>query len=287
MLTFFRAFGFLVPLVLGSFGVALVYEVAPRAYGQLSFLDVGQGDAAYIRLPDGTDILIDGGPDEQVIHELSKVMPMSDRHIDVVVMTHSDADHSSGLVAVVERYSVGELIVSGATSTSPVREALDIAARMRGVRISVVGAGDTFVFIDPQAQFAVYSPSLPTQPPPEDSNAQSIVLRMAYGSTTALFMGDADSAVELGLVAAHGATLKSSVLKVGHHGSKTSSADQFIEAVQPVYSVISAGRDNRFGHPDDEVLATLASHASTTVVQTKQEGTITFLFDSSGLWRAD
>lgn len=266
------------------------YERAPRVL-TIAFLDVGQGDAIYIESPTGRQILIDGGANRGVLAELSRVMPPFDRSLDVVIATHPDKDHIGGLPHVLERYRVAHVLDSGlegdtetfAFYAEELQEELRSGALYREARrgdIIDIGGGAYLRVLFPDRDMASTT----------DANNASVVAQLVYGQTEALLTGDAPKSIEEYLIFLDGSTsspqaastLESDILKAGHHGSKTSSAEGFVATVRPLYAIISAGCDNSYGHPHQEVIATFAN-ASSTILSTCEHGTIVFESDGK-LW---
>jgi competence protein ComEC len=242
----------------------------------LVFLDVGQGDAIFIQSPKGQQVLIDGGPDPAVLlARLGEQMPFWDRTLDLVILTHPDADHLTGLVSVLERYRVGEVIESGYGTDSPTylrwRELLD-----EGAIPALEGRAGTQIALDGGAHLTLLHPGPePVSGTDADANNNSIVARLTMGQFSALLPGDIEAEVE-GRLVHSGAELTSVVLKAPHHGSDTSSSAAFLDAVRPQIVVISVGRDNRFGHPSPQVLDRLAGF---TTLRTDERGTVELLTD--------
>ncbi len=245
---------------------------------QVSFLSIGQGDSTYIQAPNGRQMLIDGGPRGSLVKVLKTEMPPGDTSIDVVLLTHPDADHYAGLVDLLNTYSVGTIIESGKTSTAKTYQELEKLIAEKRISKVIARTGTTITLDqDNIVVFKVLFPSgdvsnLPT-------NDASIVGRLTYGATSVMFTGDAPVATEKILIAGQKPEdLASTILKVGHHGSRTSSSSAFLKIVQPEYAIISAGKGNRYGHPHQEVVDLLKS-LGITVLITKDEGTITFFSD--------
>lgn len=268
--------GALLCIALGVYA-AIVYERTTPQLLSVTFFDVGQGDAIFIESPTGTQVLIDGGPDTSVLRALGDEMGFLDRTIDIVLATHEDADHIGGLPDVFERYKVatvidteqeGESTTARAFREAAVREGEVVSAR-RGM-VYDLGGGAMLSILFPERD--------PSQLP---SNTSSIIARLEYGEHAFLFTGDAPRSIEEYLVNA-GAIAESEVVKVGHHGSRTSTSKALIEAAAPQYGIISAGADNRYGHPHEEVLATLDAY-DVIPKNTAEEGSITFVSDGENL----
>jgi competence protein ComEC len=258
---------------------ALSHTAATADHLTVSFLNIGQGDAILIQGPTGEKILIDGGPDRSVLRELSKKLWPWDRHIDVLVETHPDKDHITGLGYVLERYRVDYFLESGIpdqTATSlhvkdDVRKEKGIQHIIvkRGMRLDLGGGAYADVLFPDTDQ----SKQILT-------NDGSIVIHVVYGKTSFMLTGDLPSPYEDHLVALDGVSLHSDVLKAGHHGSRYSTDSIWLSAVSPSYVVISAGKGNSYGHPHKEVLDRVKKQGA-TVVSTIEEGTVTF--ESDGL----
>jgi competence protein ComEC len=246
----------------------------------VAFLDVGQGDSIYIETPDGVQLLIDGGPDNSVLRQLGRVMPFWDRSIDVVLATHSDKDHVGGLVDVLERYEVKNLVMTENVNDTAVADVFNYLAGEEGSNITYARAGQQFQ-LGASTTLIVYSPA--SDPTSWESNAASIVAQLVYGEVAIMLTGDASIGIEDYLADNYGELLRSQVLKLGHHGSKTSSGAKFLASVQPEYSIVSAGRDNRYGHPHAEVLERVEAVGS-KILNTAEEGTIIFKSDGGRVW---
>ncbi len=245
----------------------------------VSFLDVGQGDAIYIEGPNGGQVLVDGGAGPAVLRELGAVMPFSDRSIDVVIGTHPDKDHIGGLSGVITRYDVGIFIDPGLPNDTAAWRALEEVIAERGVERKiarrgmniVLGGGVVLDILFPDRDMAG-----------ADTNDASIVARLSFSDESFLLTGDSPKKVEEYLVRLDAASLESDVLKAGHHGSRTSTGKTFLAAVRPRYAIISAGKDNSYGHPHQEVLDLLARF-NVRVASTAEEGRITFRTDGKTL----
>lgn len=268
----------LATLVCVAFLVCLMY-VKERGSDVLKifFLDIGQGDAVYIRTPQGHDMLIDAGPNRAVIQRLSEVMPWYDRTLDVALETHPDADHIGGFPQVLERYHVGLFIEPGVSSSNAIDEEIARLRREKAVAGELARRGMRINFGD-GAHFDILYPDL--DPSALETNTASIVGKLVYGSTSVMLTGDAPKSVENHLLEMDGSRLASTILKAGHHGSKNSSGEEWVKAVAPEWGVISAGKKNRYGHPHKEVL-TLFDVYSIKTVRTDRDGTLQFISNGS------
>jgi len=241
---------------------------------------VGQGDAIHIVTPDGYELLIDGGPSATVLRELAKGRSPFDHTIDVVLATHPDTDHVGGLVDVLERFQVGMIIESVVDHNALAAKAFDQAAAAEGAQIIAAQAGQKLQ-LGASTTIRILSPSGDTTN--WQSNNASVIVQLIYGDIKFMLTGDAPSSIEDFLVTKYGVSLESDVLKLGHHGSKTSSSELFLEYVQPKYAVVSASIDNRYGHPNPAVLERV-TNVESTIVSTAEQGTIVFISDGKAVW---
>ena len=236
----------------------------------VTWLDVGQGDAAVIQCG-GQSMLIDGGKPEKSSYIYAWLQQHGLSYLDVIVATHVDADHIGGLSGALNYASVGTAYCPETTGTTETFQSFVKYLAQRGKQITVPTAGETFALGGAQVQI------LGPLHRAEDSNDNSIVLKVSFGATSFLFTGDAERAEEQDLLNA-GVNLQSTVLKVGHHGSDTSTSYPFLRAVAPQYAVISVGAGNSYGHPTEAVLSRLRD-AGVTTFRTDMQGEITAVSD--------
>lgn len=236
----------------------------------VSWLDVGQGDAAVIQCG-GQSMLIDGGKPEKSSYIYAWLQQHGLSYLDVIVATHVDEDHIGGLSGALNYASVGTAYCPVTTGTTETFQSFVKYLAQRGKQITVPTAGETFALGGAQVQI------LGPLHRAEDSNDNSIVLKVSFGATSFLFTGDAERAEEQDLLNA-GVNLQSTVLKVGHHGSDTSTSYPFLRAVAPQYAVISVGAGNSYGHPTEAVLSRLRD-AGVTTFRTDMQGEITAVSD--------
>lgn len=246
----------------------------------VAFLDVGQGDAIYIETPDGVQAIIDGGPDQSVIRELPKFMSAFDQTIQVVLATHPDKDHIGGLTDVLERYTVEHVVRTENNSDTSVAAVFAALESKENATTHYVRAGQEFM-LGASTTLLILSPS--SNPEGWESNSASIVAQLIYGEVAFMLTGDAPLGVEEYLAESYGPLLESEVLKLGHHGSRTSTADSFLAAVNPEYAVVSAGKGNSYGHPHETVVAKVQAQGS-TILSTATEGTVIFKSDGKQVW---
>ncbi len=245
-----------------------------------AMLDVGQGDALFIQSPTGTQVLVDAGPPRRILGQLARVLPAFDRTLDAIVMTHPDADHISGFSEVLSTYKVGEIFEPGIATDSEIYLNIEKEAKAknipsilarRGMRLDL-GGGAVLDILFPDRD--VYD---------WETNAGSIVAKLTYGDTSVLLEGDAPIETEKIILSETPASfLKSAALKAGHHGSKTSNSEEFVRAVSPEYALLSVGRDNKYGHPNSEVLDILAA-AGAKILRTDVSGTVIMRSDGKVL----
>lgn len=257
-----------------------VSSTATEPILQVHFLDVGQGDAILVESPSGQQLLVDGGPGPVVLSQLAREMGWLDRSLDVVVASHLDADHIAGLVDVLARYQVRQIVTHEQDIETAVGEAFQRSVANEGAEVVMVRAGQR-LDLGAGVVVEVLSPLVHTEG--VERNASSFVLQVRYGETEFLLTGDAPKSIEEYLVLTQGENLASEVLKVGHHGSRTSTSELFVATVAPQFAVISAGADNRYGHPHVEVTDVLFNQGVETF-KTATAGTVSFKSDGETVW---
>lgn len=247
----------------------------------LTFLDVGQGDSILITSPTQVQVLIDGGKDRIVLRRLAEEMPFYDRSIDMLVATHPDADHITGLIDVLERYKVATLVHPGVLHDTPATESLftlvaEERQRRKGHSVSFTEQVARRGYVYDIGGGAVLRVLFPDRDATHfETNTASIVMRLEYGATSALLTGDSPAEIEKYLISIDGVTLKSDILKLGHHGSDTSSSEEFLGYVNPEWGIVSAGKDNSYGHPHQEIVDRL-NRFGISMKNTVDEGSVTF-----------
>ena len=236
-----------------ALGLALAYVSTPSGALEVHFFDVGQGDAIFIETPNGRQVLIDGGRDARVIEKLGRVMPFYDRSIDLVVATHMDSDHIGGLLMVLRQFEVGGILVSTTESNTELSEAFWGIIKEKDIAVMQVERGDNFL-LDDGVNMLVLAP-WPELLNGAKDNDTSVVVKLTYKNDSFLFTGDLEKRGEYALVQS-GIDVTADVLKLGHHGSKTSSVPLFLARVAPRLVLIQVGK-NSYGHPHPSVLERL------------------------------
>jgi competence protein ComEC len=242
---------------------------------RVSFLDIGQGDSILIQTPSGHEMLIDGGPSDLVLTRLNEEMSYFNRDIDVMIATHPDSDHVTGLIPVMEKYEVKHIVVSGDTSETGVFADLDDHIGREGADVHVANRGDVIDFQD-GVTATVLHPYVGEKW--KDTNSASVSVVVKYGDESFLLTGDLPSTNEPLLLSSGLLPKNITVYKAGHHGSKYSSGEQLLTYIRPEYAVISAGKDNKYGHPNPEAITRLEKY-SKEILSTIDRGTISFATD--------
>jgi len=270
-------------LVASVFVVYAVFVGENDGLLTVSFLDVGQGDAIFIEAPNGTQMLVDAGSGKQVLRELQKVMPFYDRSIDIVLATHPDKDHIGGMPGVLERFFVSQFIEPGVLADSGTYTALLGLVESERAK-HVLARRGMKIRLDENVYFEILFPDRDVSG--LETNTASVVGKLVYRETSFLLTGDSPKNIEHFLVTLDGnlpvGNLDVDVLKAGHHGSKTSSSEEFVMATSPEFTVISAGKDNQYGHPHREVVELLRA-SGTAVLETSKGGMIVFTSDGNSV----
>jgi competence protein ComEC len=270
-----------------------IFVLNEPQYLKVDFLNVGQGDSAFIQTPEGHQILIDGGPDSSVLGKLSSLMPFWDKTIDIVILTHPEKDHMMGLLDVLQKYKVDYFLWTGVikddAENKQLAVLLDKAQAPQGSFLaSLSGIGPTKVLsasaggeikagnvlIDILYPFE----NLAGKELKNTSNDTCVVSKLIFGKNSFLFTGDISSVAEKELVNS-GENISSDILKVAHHGSKYSTSDLFLENVKPEIAVIEVGK-NSYGHPTPEVLQRLEKFGI-KMFRTDKDGDVKFVSDGN------
>lgn len=295
----------MVAITLASIGFSASRQLPKDDAPLLIFCDVGQGDATLLKIGN-FQILVDAGPSPQVMECLDQFMPPSDQTLEIVVASHGDSDHIKGFEAVFSEYLVKEIWLVPLPKKSADFEAFSAAISRKkgqGSKVRWVNQGDVFLLLQ-QLSITVLSPRVDqvatdgesVQPAEttlsadlaksskevEWENDRSIVLKVIINGVSILLTGDIEKEAEQALVA-QGLISKTTILKVAHHGSKTSSITEFLDKAQPEIATVSSGQNNKYGHPSPEVIANLLAKGtkilrtdqlSHIVLEIREEGTV-------------
>ena len=241
----------------------------------VDFLDVGQGDAILIKTPAGQNILIDGGPSSKIINQLSENLAWWDRKIDLMILTHPHDDHVTGLIEVLKRYQVKQILYTGVVHTGPNYLAWLEQVREQKIKMIIIDRPQTINLAKDCSLEIIYPRTSLLGREVNNLNNASIALKLVYGQTKFLLAGDIEAEVEQELIKS-GVDLTAQVFKLNHHGSNSSNSQEFLEKIQPEFAVIEVGADNKFGHPSQRVLKRL-ERLKVKVLRTDQNGTIKFI----------
>ncbi|MBX2998944.1 MAG: ComEC/Rec2 family competence protein [Caldilineaceae bacterium] len=275
--------GALVGLSVAAFLVWRIVLTQPDGYLHIHFLDVGQGDGIFIQTPSGRQMLIDGGSDPaRLFSELGEVMPFWDRSLDLLILSHPDLDHMGAQLTLPDRYRVDGAVVSAVTLDHKDGDGWEAMLAATGVPITVQGAGGWIDLGDGVALWTLWpadeSSARLSGVDGDDKNERSLVQKLVYGEFEVLLTGDAGIPAERVLV--RQSALQADILKVGHHGSNGSTDPGFVATVNPSIAVIQVG-ENRYGHPTQNVLDTLAGRL---ILRNDLNGRVHLWSDGVQLW---
>ena len=267
--------GFLVAL--NFFAWKEVFALAGPHYLKVEFLNVGQGDSAFIQTPENHQILIDGGPNSTVLSKLAQNIPFWDKDLDLVILTHPESDHMQGLLDVLQKYKADYILWSGVTKKAAEYDKwvnVLVYQKSLGAKILIARAGQKIKAGNVSIDTIYPLESMEGRDMKNSSNDSCIVSKIVYGKNSFLFTGDIDTATEKKIVNSR-ENILADVLKVAHHGSKYSTSNLFLAAVAPRIANIEVGK-NSYGHPTQEVLQRLADFGIKTL-RTDQNGDITII----------
>ncbi|EIF6153071.1 MBL fold metallo-hydrolase [Clostridium perfringens] len=271
--------GIIVVLLAGYFGIDLTQDskVPKDSKLMISYMDVGQGDAAYIKV-NGNDILIDAGPRSNSKELLEQLKAKNIDDFELVIVTHPHEDHIGGMVDVFKEYEVKAFYSPKITHTTKTYENLVKAVKDEGLKTKELKGG-MVIDLGEGAKFEVFTPQKSEY---EELNDYSPIMKLSFGDTSYLFTGDAEKLAEEEALAKYKTSLDSDVIKFGHHGSSSSSSNAFIEAVSPKYGIISCAKDNKYGHPHRETLDIIKKYNIKTF-RTDTDGEIILTSDGKSI----
>lgn len=263
-------------LFLNILALSLILFLSSNAYLRVSFFDVGQGDSIFIQTPQNHQILIDGGPSySKVLDGLSSEMSFWDKEIDLIILTHPESDHISGLLSVLENYKIDNILWTGIEKDGEKVKTWERMINEEGANIYYANFGDKVVMNDIVLEIISPKESLKGEYFKE-SNDTAVVSKLYYKNSTFLFTGDISSKMEKKLLENN---IDSDVLKIAHHGSKYSTSQEFLDEVSPLLSVIQVGK-NSYGHPTEEVLTRL-NNSGIKVLRNDTNGNIKIISDGT------
>jgi len=281
------------------------FSLRPSDKLLVSFFDVGQGDSSMIETPSRAKIIIDGGPDNSVLAKIGRTLSFYDRTIDILIITHPDSDHLAGAVEIARNYDIGLILVNGKDCATKICAEFDKIVKEKNIKVVAASAGQEIDFgqsvkmdiLEPsfasadakamadkkatEGEASVASAGAKVTAGKQDDNNSSIILFLSFGKDSFLFMGDAEDKEEIGLINAW-PNLTAEVLKVGHHGSKNSTNQLFLDHIKPKISVISVGAKNTYGHPTIETLDKLKKIGS-NILRTDLGGDIKMESEGKGI----
>ncbi len=255
---------------------------------QVTFFDIGQGDSALIQFNDGKKMLVDCGADRKILARLGRALPFYDRTIDYVLATHPDLDHYGGCVDVLKNYKVKEIIINGRKKEyDPYWRAWDKAVKEEpGAIVKIINSPQVWTIASSTLEFLSPDNSLALDVGSDDSNNYSIVFKLKNDRTSFLFTGDMEEPLENALVHKYCSASSTScpilqvdILKAGHHGSDSSTGEDFLNLVLPQTAIISSGKNNRYGHPSLRVLKKL-QRVGAEILRTDLKGDIMIPVDN-------
>jgi len=257
----------------GFIWLEILFE-QPNQNTEVYFLDVGQGDSELVVLPGGVKVLIDGGPNNKVLDQLASILRPFDRYIDLIILSHAQTDHFSGLIDVLKRYQVGAFIYNGRSGTASSWPELVKITEQNKVPVEILMAGDKISYLDSHFDILMPDKNFINS---SDLNETVLVELLQSQNAQILFTGDADTKIEDYLLQRY--NLNIDVLKVAHHGSKFASSEEFLKSILPKVAVIEVGK-NSYGHPTPEALSRLAL-VGAQIFRTDKDGMIKLIIENS------
>lgn len=273
----------IITLFLANFS-AIFYlkgELTSSNFLKVIFFDVGQGDSAFIQIPGGYRILVDAGPSNKILDKIKNEMPFYNKNIDLIIPTHPDSDHIAGFIGLLDQVSVKFALIGGNFSDTKIYQSLIRKFQEKNVKL-IKPASGLKIPIGEKAQIEIINPTediVLKDVKNENNYATSFIL--TFGKRKFLFTADIEANIEKELIKKLGGKLNIDILKVAHHGSKTSSSKEFVFATSPGISIIQAGKNNQYGHPHKETLENLFP---SVILRNDEKGDITLYSDGKKIW---
>jgi competence protein ComEC len=258
-----------------------VFDLSKPQFLEVNFFDVGQGDAIFIQTPKRNQILIDGGQSSVILEKLGKEMPFWDRSIDLIILTHPERDHLVGLLEVFKKYKVENIFWTGIKRDIPEYQEWQKLIKKERAKIYIIPFVQKVTIGKDISMNFLYPIENLADKEYQNSNDTSIVAKLNFNQNSFLFTGDISKSVEEELINYY-QNLKSDVLKVAHHGSKTSTSEEFLKKILPKIAVIMVGKENPYGHPHQEVLEIL-NKFGIRVLRTDENGDVKIISDGQKL----
>lgn len=255
-----------------NFALLFQMHFFPPSSFRVHVFDVGQGDGILLTSPSGKQVLIDGGPDLSLSRHLARALPFFDRTIDLLIITHPNADHLAALPSVIEHYGVQAVLLPSVASDLPIYREILAAVVRNNSRILHPSPENDINLGDGVVLDVLWPPAVPQEKWLRNVNNISTVIRAMYRGKSILLTGDIEKEAETEILAS-GADIHTTILKVAHHGSATSTSTGFLLASSPKTAIVSVGRNNRYGHPHPSVMTRLL-RLGTGIATTAEEGTI-------------
>lgn len=250
---------------------------SPKEELEIDLIDVGQGDSILVKTSDNKSLLIDSGDEDFARNVIRDLKINKIKKLDYILLTHSDSDHSGGASKLLDEIKAETILLSREEKSNPIIENILKKSIDYNIKIKYLKADDSFN-LGEFTSIYILSPSNISS----DPNQNSLVFLMKYDNYSFLFTGDADSSVEKNILSKYNLE-HCNFLKVAHHGSKTSSSEEFISTINPDISVISCGYKNKYGHPNEETIASLEKYNS-KIYRTDLDGDIKFYFNKEGIF---